>query len=537
MAHELSKQFNALPQSKGPAGTWHFDLRYNPLEPGPCHVLILLQPSSGVIHVERLPIGLPSSESGIEFFPESGKEAAPEIARAILHVFVNRLNRSETLDSPGLTTPAPSRLTTRDRDLAPAVGWEFKNLSVRPTDLYRIGLCTPTVDQLTNTRFDGVFKTMKKEAGYKGADAAAIPAPESIGLWNFKLDPVRPDNTPGLFKEHVKYLQLKYNSSRPPAKEGSVDMRKQLSYLISVLEEDPDSELVKADADDGDAAEALDYALRLYVGLACARNRTLARYYAVQAATLPSTTPDVRATAHSVLLDWHITASQTDFRKRYMYAACHHANVAAGICRRLHAPGSAAPPATPAVLWFMKELFEREAKTALDLKVFFKDAMWAMAERTKQLRGGQEKMQAKKLKAPLRYRCAAVGCGVEADRGKMLAQCAGKCDADKKPSYCSKECQKSDWKNHKPYCYPGAECSVIDDGSSSLASVNPAVEPIKSGSGALQVPITLADGSMRYVSSSTLDAAGLKELRDLAQENLTSFGATPMSMSIAMNRM
>jgi hypothetical protein len=89
-------------------------------------------------------------------------------------------------------------------------------------------------------------------------------------------------------------------------------------------------------------------------------------------------------------------------------------------------------------------------------------AVWAALEtRTKQTEKAQAKAEVKRAKNANRYRCANVGCSVQADMGKMLAQCAyglhlvvfesladmiyflwagsGKCDPDKKPSYCSKE--------------------------------------------------------------------------------------------------
>ena len=89
---------------------------------------------------------------------------------------------------------------------------------------------------------------------------------------------------------------------------------------------------------------------------------------------------------------------------------------------------------------------------------------------------------------------------------------SGKCDFDKKkPSYCSTECQKADWKNHKPFCCPGVECSVIDDGTWDAAG------PSKPSRGAIQLPITHAGGSRTFVSSSTMDAKTLKEVRDIVE--------------------
>ena len=94
----------------------------------------------------------------------------------------------------------------------------------------------------------------------------------------------------------------------------------------------------------------------------------------------------------------------------------------------------------------------------------------------------------------------------------MLISGGGSCDLDKKPHYCSKKCQKSDWKNHKPFCRPGAECSIIDTGDPDImAKSGP-----KSKSGVLRVPVQTPDGSTKYLSSSTMDPEELKKLGEYA---------------------
>ena len=51
-----------------------------------------------------------------------------------------------------------------------------------------------------------------------------------------------------------------------------------------------------------------------------------------------------------------------------------------------------------------------------------KDAIDGYEDISRQVAEEREKMQAKRLKNPQRYWCAAVGCGVEADSGKMLSR-------------------------------------------------------------------------------------------------------------------
>ena len=426
MSTQLVKAFNSIPQEKGPSGIWHFDLRYNPLEPNPHHILVCVQVHGNAIHVEPLPIGFPSGGTGIEYFPESALEAAPEIALAIVHIFVNKLNTLGSEDSQGPAILIPSKLTMRDRDLPLYVGRELRNLGVLPTSLHNIAISSPTVNERATARLHPVFSKMKKQAGYKGANATLIPTPESIGLWNFKLDPPRIDNSPGLYKEHLEYVQLKLNTSPQLLHMDRANYRTELANTMEMLEEVPE-DVVREDADDGDPDAAYDYGMRLYVGLGCKRNRTLARYYVVKAITSPDASDELQAAAHSFLLNWCVHSSKDDFRKRYLYAATHHANMATVLCRASYAaqpPGaSEMMPSTPAVLSFMRDVFLRMVSEAPDLALFCKDGRRAADERLKQVAAGQEKLQAKKLKAPLKYRCAAVGCGVEADKGKMLAQC------------------------------------------------------------------------------------------------------------------
>ncbi|KAJ7599451.1 hypothetical protein C8J56DRAFT_1158357 [Mycena floridula] len=99
--------------------------------------------------------------------------------------------------------------------------------------------------------------------------------------------------------------------------------------------------------------------------------------------------------------------------------------------------------------------------------------------------------------------------GIEANTGKRLRQCAGKCDADKKPSYCSKECQRADWRNHKEFCKPGAASSIVDQSYADAPSWGSGRK-----AGAIQVAAHPNTGSQLTMSSSTIDPKMLKEIKD-----------------------
>lgn len=89
---------------------------------------------------------------------------------------------------------------------------------------------------------------------------------------------------------------------------------------------------------------------------------------------------------------------------------------------------------------------------------------------------------------------------------------AGRCDKDKKPSYCSWQCQKVDWPVHKPFCRPGAMCSSVEDPSMQLAKYGDRTAPT------LGIPIDSLpwDEDAAVLKSSTLTASQLKALKPFA---------------------
>ncbi|VDB84530.1 unnamed protein product [Peniophora sp. CBMAI 1063] len=64
--------------------------------------------------------------------------------------------------------------------------------------------------------------------------------------------------------------------------------------------------------------------------------------------------------------------------------------------------------------------------------------------------------------------CAAHGCEARICWGKPLARCGGWCPLELKPAYCSKECQRQDWKAaHKPECFASGQLAQPVSGSGS----------------------------------------------------------------------
>ena len=429
LLHNLVKSFNALPHTCGRVpNEWNFDFRYIQLEPTPSHIIALIQPQSQFNHIERLPIGLPANQSGIEYFPESGKEAAPEVAKALLHAFVNKLGQSAIPNVPPAFSPW--KLTTVDKDLASAVSDELKWIGVRPLELCNIGLSKLQTNAIMQEAFTRLFASIKTATGYTGIAAAAIKTPQPFIFWNFKLDPLKDLSLPAelggdpvdleqveKFQLPLKYIQTLTNS-RPPnpneldTKSVMVRVGPEMHVLLKMLEERSEG-IVKADADVGDANAALDYGVRsvlsypssrsttshrfplsplnrLSLGLGCTRDRTKFRVYLIKASLSPTTSDKTKATAHAVLINWYVSSSQSDFRSRYLLAACHHANLAARLCRKINPRNT---PAAPAVLWLMKNIFERMAKDAPELYLFYKDAQDVYEARNRQGDGEREKMQ------------------------------------------------------------------------------------------------------------------------------------------------
>lgn len=90
---------------------------------------------------------------------------------------------------------------------------------------------------------------------------------------------------------------------------------------------------------------------------------------------------------------------------------------------------------------------------------------------------------------------------------------AGPCDKKKKPSYCSRACQKHDINIHKPFCRAGAPCSITKaDALGDVIIAN--APPREPGAGLLFLPMTHPDGNVTLLSTGTLEPDDLYDLED-----------------------
>ncbi|PPQ82207.1 hypothetical protein CVT26_009201 [Gymnopilus dilepis] len=512
--------------------------------------------------MERLPVGLSPEESGLEFFPESAREAARVVGKALVWCFVNVFGREQGIMGAGRSAPPkqvrPWKLTTSDSDLAEEVGREFRRIGVVPEELHTIAVSGNSTNALMDLAFADLFAQLKLKS--PSLVGTTIAPPTYIGFSTFKPvlpDPDvvgSPDDTPALrqFNRAMRYLEKSWNAQPLRVAEVETKVVRQMRTedvlgMLRRVERRPWG-LIREDADGGDVDAAFEYGLRLLTGLGCVSNRTLARVYLIKAATSPASPPLLKARAHSILVDWYLNGRQHDFRPRNFFVSAHHANEAAKYCNlsssSSSSPLSLSPPGvgaeaddrlliSPAVLGYMARVFERQAVAHPEARVLYKEVVDAVKVRDRHYEMRALRMERKRLRQPNRYRCAAVGCGIQSDTGKMLLQCAGKCDPDKKPSYCSKACQKSDWSNHKPFCAPGLPCSVIDPsssspGSSSSSSSLPRASGPASKEGCYQIPVRHRDGSTHFISSSSMKP-------ELLREQYSSSPFSSFAMSISLN--
>ncbi|KAG5721443.1 hypothetical protein E4T56_gene13187 [Termitomyces sp. T112] len=503
------KDFNALPcpplapSSKVP-NHWHFDLRYVTLEP-PAHVLFLVQLDSSFVHMERLPYDVdPTSNETLFYFPESSSAAAPVVCKALIHSFLDGFGIEKfTKDVPA--PYAPFKLTTGERSLAHAVEEEFQCMGVR-RELCRIEIASGNRTHVAvQAAFNRIWERLVQASGL-GPVATVLKAPDPIQFSNFRpaewprdlnLDCEAPDdfNRAVFYTRQLASLQVVENNTLP------MNIRQALSGVMDLLSRKPLA-VVRAEADTGNVMSAIDYALRVSAGYAGKPDREVFRRYLVVVITSDTASDLDKARAHGLLIEWHTAVSASEIRARYVHAAAHHANESVRLAGKSFS----------AVLWFASQTLEPLSKQTADLCVQYKGVWDAYEKRTEEISRDTAQAEKKRAKKSNRYVCAAVNCLIQADKGKLLSQCAGKCDLDKKPSYCSKECQRADWKNHKPFCKPGAACSILDKAECLPISSKTGMQ------GSISIPVIGPDGKPMVVSSSSMSPEMLKEIRKASEE-------------------
>lgn len=285
---ELIKLYNALPQQAlAPSGlvpnVWHFDLRYIPISP-PSHMLFLLQKESHFIASEILPLGKKVSESGLSYFPETAKEAAPDICLGLMHSFITSFmdNRTARMAPDGLKSSpsafAPWKLTTDDRGLAKAVEEQFKSMGVHAD---RCKVEYANITRLAHQDFDGLYKGIKDMLGVSDLVKAALVTPTSIGFSN--IVPPDPkawsnprfvssaiDDGMGGANSILDYIHEFMNSEPLPVNEdGAAGSSSQFASRMhqsfgntTILLETTTLKDIRKKADAGDAQQAIDAALR-----------------------------------------------------------------------------------------------------------------------------------------------------------------------------------------------------------------------------------------------------------------------------------
>ncbi|KAJ7115542.1 hypothetical protein C8R43DRAFT_1038754 [Mycena crocata] len=259
---------------------------------------------------------------------------------------------------------------------------------------------------------------------------------------------------------------------------------------------------VLADAEAGDPQACLEYSLRLQFGIECTGSRSLVRHHLIKVVLNEHADDAMKSIAHSLLIDWYWKAfGSAPLPARYLHAAAHIADESVPL---------ASGVASPVVLYWAHYGLERYTEKSPELRVQYAHVWRANKKRGMEVAKAENEAKVKRMKQPNRYVCANFDCPVSTDTGDMLRQCSGKCDHDKKPSYCSKDCQRADWKNHKPFCKAGALCSVIE---------KPEVKAKGKGNsgGAFEIPIQNPDGTTTLVFSSAMTPQMLKEMKAVVE--------------------
>lgn len=160
-----------------------------------------------------------------------------------------------------------------------------------------------------------------------------------------------------------------------------------------------------------------EFVPRIYFGIGCELNRQLCYTNLIKAAFHPDADASLKATAHAAIVAWLLDCTE-ELRGRYLYGAMHHANKAIQYSRPLCVLGHS----IPTVAWQTRHLFRPMSERVVELNFFYNNIWQAEREAEERIQRDSE-ANILRMKNPLRYKCANYGCGIEADRGKMLQKC------------------------------------------------------------------------------------------------------------------
>ncbi|KAF9654422.1 hypothetical protein BDM02DRAFT_3196715 [Thelephora ganbajun] len=273
-----------------------------------------------------------------------------------------------------------------------------------------------------------------------------------------------------------------------------------------------------------DYQSTLELALREWTGYGTPENRDSAlerwSFLASSAANIPRR---IKAQAHSCLAvdpeSWNIDS---------VYRAGSNANEA--ISLGLISPGALRAGFSIEHLGFRRPGDNRFPGLDTDRFERLIELWEAIDIRTAEMDRATAKRDAKISKAPLKYVCSAEDCGIQATKKSGLLRCGGKCPAMFKPSYCSKECQKMDWKRHKPFCKAGAAKSSVhslntnNDTSEKTVQRSTTSEDMDSDKFEGRTPghsidVAMRDGGTMRLNSRTLGPKMMREFRKIAEDD------------------
>lgn len=427
-------------RSRNVLNEWHFDIRYNSLPVLVGHSLVLSQRDSDIIYIQRVPFETQDpdnthyeGESGTLFFPESGLEAAAGTVRCLMNAFIKFPSNNDFRPRKF----APSKLTTTDEDLAAAVAAEFKRVGAY-SGLHSI-LCKPS-SRKVNDMYNLQFARMKGPYGFTDYQNSLFQPPLPMTFRDLRItDHLKDheDKPPNALSpsERARFLECRrfveewVMAETSPESVTMHTLDGQVVQARSIMEERPTPD-IKAEADRACVVASLDYGIRARTGFGCTRSRADAYNYLIRVTLSPLADDYRKATAHSALVHWHTNAQEGRMDRRYVLAACHHANAAAQFFRQMavHEPKQEEKqeklPASHRVLRFMQTVFPDYVKEYPEMMVLGKDARLAQDLRDEQLvRAGRSLLPQRRFELPPRYVCSAVGCNVKVESVKLLRQC------------------------------------------------------------------------------------------------------------------